>query len=1082
MKKSTLGLLIALVFCLALPATAALVRQREADTMYNQSSSGDGTADSNSGSSTDDSADSNSDNGADDSAGSNSDNGAGDSAGSNSDNGADDSIGGGSSSGSNSDSSADDSAGSNTGKNSDKNTGKKSGRNTGKNAGKSADKNAGSAGGNTGKNIGSNTGSSTGSGTDSNMGSSAGSSFNGNANSNADSSTDSDPVGSAGGESTTPPTQEKKIIEGIGTVKDTTVDYGTAKEAAIAKLPKTVALNCKGGSKVQARVTSWELTGTYDSEPDTQAAYTATGTVAIPAGCSYSGTPLTATARLIVRGGDTVITEIIEPEDLEVDYNTSREDAEKRLPDEVTLKTKNTEAFAFGTVKWKLKSGQAYNAAPEAEASVTYTGTVKIPDGCRYDNTKTFAKTIEITIKVMPEGIPAKKKLVSNRSAQVEIPIPYTTYEADIEASLPEKIRLYCTDSSPITVTVNKEHWTSAGTADSSGDYKKKHSYQYAYGNIGQLPDGYAFDPGINVNSAHATAAVLVRNRDDSRLQAAKVAAANLFEGITPFEDIALKPGKFFLADDGTVPSQVAAGVRFVLKGQAESQIEELRSIYWVAQSDYLNSEGKSQAEVDALAEEINAKTAALKKILDKAQTGTRFKEENIWNETRKALTAFEGKGIYAYDPAIQPLRPGKQYTLPEYVMAKTSANGTKSKVMLKWEVTNSNGMNIDTSGRDENGNIVVKVIDNPVGEPGSIAIMAFAEGYYAGNSFISLNDEQMEAYNNICVGHPVVMDESKVKEEDIPRLTSGAESSFSVKVPFKYSEYNKMIDINIDPGQIQVTESTSGKALLSGLKVTGVHTDQNVPVFDLTAAAAELPADGGSYKECSVKLSIPAAAITLTEYAIENNWYIPDGSWEVEAAVRVYPPVVTVNSAQLSGDRSQEGNAVEDGPEPDAEEQNSAVTVEGAQLSDDRSQITVAFSTVHWKGTVQTALVPAAESTFDGTGAGSLTAPDAVTVEEDGAYTAVLPAAGLPAGDYTVWIKTGDGEWQKSAITYTHTDAPSDTGTAPGSEGSEGSQDALVPGNDPEPEAEENDPADPAASVDPDENCENDIIENEEA
>lgn len=875
--------------------------------------------------------------------------------------------------------------------------------------------------------------------------SNSGSSFNGNANSNADSSTDSDPAGSAGGESTTPPTQEKKIIEGVGTVKDTTVDYGTAKEAAIAKLPKTVALNCKGGSKVQARVTSWELTGTYDSEPDTQAAYTATGTVAIPAGCSYSGTPLTATARLIVRGGDTVITEIIEPEDLEVDYNTSREDAEKRLPDEVTLKTKNTEAFAFGTVKWKLKSGQAYNAAPEAEASVTYTGTVKIPDGCRYDNTKTFAKTIEITIKVMPEGTPARKKLVSNRSAQVEIPIPYTTYEADIKACLPEKIRLYCTDDSPITVTVNKENWTPVGTADSSGDYKKKHSYQYAYGNIGQLPDGYAFDPGINVNSAHATAAVLVRNRDDSRLQAAKAAAANLASnGTTYLEDDALNNGKFFLADDDKVPSQVAAGVRFVLKGQAESQIEELRSIYWVAQDDYLNNEEKSQAEVDALAEEINAKTAALKKILDKAQTGTRFKEENIWNEIKKALTAFEGKGIYAYDPAIQPLRPGKQYTLPVYVMAKTSANGTKSKVMLKWEVTNSNGMNIDTSGRDENGNIVVKVIDNPKGEPKDISLIAFAEGYYAGNSFISLNDEQMEAYNSICVGHPVVMDESKVKQEDIPKLTSGAENSFSVKVPFKYSEYYKMIDINIDPGQIQVTESTSGEALLSGLKVTGVHTDQNVPVFDLTAAAAELPADGGSYKECRVKLSIPAAAITLTKYAIETNWYIPDGSWEVEAAVRVYPPVVTVKNAQLSGDESQ---------------------------------VKVTFSTAYWKGAVLTALVPATESTFDGTGAGSLTAPDAVTVEEDGAYTAVLPA-----GDYTVWIKTGDGEWQKSAITYTHTDAPSDTGTAPGSEGSEGSQDALVSGNDPEPEAEENDPADPAASVNPDENCEDNLIENEEA
>ena len=156
---------------------------------------------------------------------------------------------------------------------------------------------------------------------------------------------------------------------------------------------------------------------------------------------------------------------------------------------------------------------------------------------------------------------------------------------------------------------------------------------------------------------------------------------------------------------------------------------------------------------------------------------------------------------------------------------------------------------------------------------------------------------------------------------------------------------------------------------------------------------------------------------------------------------------------------------------------------MESAQLSEDKSLVTVAFCAAHCSGSsVQTALVPNTLDTFDGTAAGSFASTDAVAVEADGTYASDISASGIPAGDYTVWVKAGDGDWQKSTVTYTHSDVDlnadsdadsdvdsdtdSDTATVTGSVGS---RDAIAPENNLQPETEEND------SADPDENAQSD-------
>ena len=64
-------------------------------------------------------------------------------------------------------------------------------------------------------------------------------------------------------------------------------------------------------------------------------------------------------------------------------------------------------------------------------------------------------------------------------------------------------------------------------------------------------------------------------------------------------------------------------------------------------------------------------------------------------------------------------------------------------------------------------------------------------------------------------------------------------------------------------------------------------------------------------------------------------------------------------------------------------------------------------------------ALVPETEATFDGTAAGSFI-PSAVAVAADGDDTADISVSGITAGKYAVWIRVGDGAWQKSNTAYT--------------------------------------------------------------
>ena len=767
------------------------------------------------------------------------------------------------------------------------------------------------------------------------------------------------------------------------------VDYNTSEAAAMKRLPVKVSLETHNGKTVSANVT-WKRKGgeTYHATPTSTTAVTYVGTVTIPSGYTYTG-KLTAETTITVCGGDKTIKELKGPKGgFEVNYGTSEEDAKKRLPGEVRLVSYTNDSL-YVSVTWTKKGDEAYNATPISAASVTYIGTVQIPDGYSFDG----ETTMETMITVLEQGKTATPKYIVPSGECMKIYIEsYTGDVAEIRGHLPSKIRLSCEDGSPITVTVEPSDWSSLNLSPSyTGSYFMYTCY-YFFNNI-TLPDGYVFK-----SQGSAACDIYVKMQDTSKLQEAMEAAEALCNRIETEEAAALAyPDRIYMAPDGTKPSEVSIGVRFIEKSQIESKQKELGDLCKDAQSDYLDNPGKNQAAVDAITKQLKDATTALEKILDNyCRRGTGFTDATIVHNVYEKLKSFEGSSNYVYDPANYPMKLEKPYTLPQYVSVVIDDKGNTADVELEWTV--SGDATFTFKETDDNG-VKLKAAEltstaTSGDKPGSLSCTVLASGYDFGGKRVTLN-KQVASFDNCVVGASISKGVSKYS---IPELTSGKESFFKVEVDFK--DARDMINIDNDPSQISVTDVSaySGGTLLADLKVTAASTKLVSPVFEMTTKAAQLPAvidpttETEQYVTGKVKLSVPADAITLSSYAVENGWYIPDGGWEFEADVRVYNPALKVKSAQLSTDKSK---------------------------------VTAAFGTAHWSNSceVRVALVPETAASFDGTATGSSVSPDAVTVAADGEYTADIPASGITAGKYAVWVKVGDGEWQKSTVTYTHSD-----------------------------------------------------------
>lgn len=102
---------------------------------------------------------------------------------------------------------------------------------------------------------------------------------------NGSTSTGGNSGGSSGGSSST----ASKEITGAAPIEDVKVPYGTSGVEALTLLPKTIKLNVKGGTTVDAATTwTWDESVSFDPT-NTTAKHTANGTFTVPPGYTYSG-------------------------------------------------------------------------------------------------------------------------------------------------------------------------------------------------------------------------------------------------------------------------------------------------------------------------------------------------------------------------------------------------------------------------------------------------------------------------------------------------------------------------------------------------------------------------------------------------------------------------------------------------------------------------------------------------------------------------------------------------------------------------------------------------------------------------
>mgnify|MGYP003364111810 CR=1 FL=1 len=107
---------------------------------------------------------------------------------------------------------------------------------------------------------------------------------------NGSTSTGGNSGGSSGGSSST----ASKEITGAAPIEEVKVPYGTSGVEALTLLPKTIKLNVKGGTTVDAATTwTWGESVSFDST-NTTVKYTANGTFTVPTGYTYTYTGSTA--------------------------------------------------------------------------------------------------------------------------------------------------------------------------------------------------------------------------------------------------------------------------------------------------------------------------------------------------------------------------------------------------------------------------------------------------------------------------------------------------------------------------------------------------------------------------------------------------------------------------------------------------------------------------------------------------------------------------------------------------------------------------------------------------------------------
>ena len=571
---------------------------------------------------------------------------------------------------------------------------------------------------------------------------------------------------------------------------------------------------------------------------------------------------------------------------LQVPYAITQADVEKSLPKTVTL-LDNDGNETQAEITWALQG--TWQNQPESGKTCenTFIGTINVPDGYRYNG----AMTTKTTVTVVAEGETPETKKIDGHYDPDSIEISYAgTKElvlAEAKNKLITEIELNCEDDSRIVVPIAKDTWRFTYS-----DYNPSSHTDQTVSLVADalLPTGYSSN---GKNTVDIYCGVEVKKLDTAALQAATDTAKATLDTLVDSEDVALADKtKIYVVRDNTTADDVTYGVRFI----PQSQKTALKDAYDTAYIKMVSDTILSQAEADTMAQELQAKAAALT-----PQTGKYYSNQLIAQNIENWLNNSqenESDSSYAYNTHAQPLKPksnsGEVYSLPDHAAnIQIDADGKTADIPLKWEVSDNNYLSV---GSDNS----ITVANSPT-EPKEVTFTATAE--YNGKSL-----------GKVCsytatIGAPISLGGA---ETTPPRIASEFINPATIFIDLNGADQIESVVTN----HITATGDTSGEIATNvyGIQNYTINTNNNkklsltIPVQTGTMGAVLAPPDPNGQDPAHavgyVHVAIHPVALQLKE---GSGWYAPNKVLTYTADIWVCNPILSVNTQMTTdGDKTK--------------------------------------------------------------------------------------------------------------------------------------------------------------------------------
>lgn len=581
---------------------------------------------------------------------------------------------------------------------------------------------------------------------------------------------------------------------------------------------------------------------------------------------------------------------------LQVPYAATQADAENALPKTVALLGKDGKEMQ-AEITWVLQGSWQNQPESGKTCENIFIGTITVPEGYRYKG----AMTTRTTVTVVAADTTPETKAIQGHYDPDPIEISYAgTKElvlAEAKNKLITEIELNCEDGSRIVVPIAKDTWRFTYS-----DYNPASHTDQTISLIADalLPAGYSCN---GKNTVEFYCGVEVKKLDTAALQAAIDTAKATLDTLTDSEAEALADKtKIYVASEDATADTIAYGVRFI----PQSRKTALKDAYDTAYNKMVSDTILSQTEADTMAQELQAKAAALTPQTGKYYSNLLIAQniENWLNNSREN----ESDSSYAYNTHAQPLKPksnsGEVYSLPDHAAnIQIDADGKTANIPLTWTISDQTHLSVDSKNN-------VTVTDPPT-EPKEVTFTATAE-------YNGIRLGTVGSYT-ATIGAPISLSNAATTP---PCIVSGVPNPAEIFISLNGADQIESVDTSkITAAGVADTGTSPDITTITthGIQDYTINKNNNnklsltISVKTGTMGAVLAPINPNGQEPAHtvgrVNITIPPEALQLKE---GSGWYVPKQGLTDTAEIWACYPTLSVNTQMTTdGDKTKRNISV---------------------------------------------------------------------------------------------------------------------------------------------------------------------------